>query len=65
MLQAIKGIADVFGTQLIAEGIETRDDLRALRDLDIPLGQGWLLGRAVPVDEFNRLFLVPAKAVSE
>ena len=33
---AIKGIADVFGTQLIAEGIETRDDLRALRDLDIP-----------------------------
>ena len=35
----------MFGTQLIAEGIETRDDLRALRDLDIPLGQGWLLGR--------------------
>ncbi|WP_233589771.1 phosphodiesterase [Acidovorax sp. FJL06] len=45
MLQAIKGIADVFGTKLIAEGIETRDDLRALRDLDIPYGQGWLLGR--------------------
>lgn len=45
MLQAIKGIADVFGTQLIAEGIETSDDLRALRDLDIPYGQGWLLGR--------------------
>jgi EAL domain-containing protein (putative c-di-GMP-specific phosphodiesterase class I) len=45
MLQAIKGIADVFGTTLIAEGIETRDDLRALRDLDIPYGQGWLLGR--------------------
>ena len=45
MLQAIKGIAQVFGTQLIAEGIETQDDLRALRDLDIPLGQGWLLGR--------------------
>ena len=45
MLQAIKGIADVFGTTLIAEGIETHDDLRALRDLDIPYGQGWLLGR--------------------
>jgi len=48
MLQAIKGIADVFGTQLIAEGIETSDDLRALRDLDIPFGQGWLLGRPAP-----------------
>lgn len=45
MLQAIKGIAEMFGTRLIAEGIETRDDLRILRDLDIPLGQGWLLGR--------------------
>ena len=45
MLQAIKGIADVFGTTLIAEGIETRDDLRALRDLAIPYGQGWVLGR--------------------
>ena len=45
MLQAIRGIADVFGTTLIAEGIETRDDLRVLRDLGIPYGQGWLLGR--------------------
>lgn len=49
MLQAIKGIADVFGTTLIAEGIETADDLRALRDLDIPYGQGWLLGRPSPI----------------
>jgi len=45
MVRAIKGIADMFGTQLVAEGIETQDDLRALRDLDIPYGQGWLLGR--------------------
>ena len=45
MLRAIKGIADMFGTQLVAEGIETQDDLRVLRDLDIPYGQGWLLGR--------------------
>ncbi|WCM92294.1 phosphodiesterase [Acidovorax sp. NCPPB 2350] len=48
MLQAIKGIADVFGTTLIAEGIETREDLRAVRDLDIPFGQGYLLGRPAP-----------------
>jgi EAL domain-containing protein (putative c-di-GMP-specific phosphodiesterase class I)/GGDEF domain-containing protein len=49
MLQALRGIADVFGTTLIAEGIETRDDLRALRDLGIPYGQGWLLGRPAPI----------------
>jgi len=45
MLQAIKGIAEVFGTTLVAEGIETREELRALRDLEIPYGQGYLLGR--------------------
>ena len=57
MLQAIKGIAQVYGTQLIAEGIETQDDLRALRDLDIPYGQGWLLGRPAPLprDSVERL----------
>lgn len=45
MVQAIKGIAQVFGTTLIAEGIETAADLQAMHELDIPYGQGWLLGR--------------------
>lgn len=48
MVHAIKGIANVFGTALIAEGIETADDLRVLRDLSIPYGQGYLLGRPSP-----------------
>lgn len=48
MLQAIRGIADTFGTTLVAEGIETSEELRALRDLDIPYGQGYLLGRPAP-----------------
>nr|WP_325345028.1 phosphodiesterase [Xylophilus sp.] len=45
MVQAIQRIADMFGTTLVAEGIETRDDLRVLRDLGLPYGQGWLIGR--------------------
>jgi len=44
-LQALKQIATIFGTQLVAEGIETEDDLRVLRDLDLAYGQGYLLGR--------------------
>ncbi len=44
-LQALKQIATIFGTQLVAEGIETKDDLRVLRDLDLAYGQGYLLGR--------------------
>ena len=61
MLRAIKGIADMFGSQLIAEGIETPDDLRALRDLDIPYGQGWLLGR--PAQAARQALETPALEV--
>jgi EAL domain-containing protein (putative c-di-GMP-specific phosphodiesterase class I)/GGDEF domain-containing protein len=47
-LQALTSIAEVFGTSLVAEGIETPDDLRVLRDLGIRHGQGYLLGRPAP-----------------
>lgn len=44
-LRALLQIAETFGSALIAEGIETGDDLRVLRDLGVPLGQGYFLGR--------------------
>lgn len=44
-LQAIKQIAAIFGSELVAEGIETQEDLRVLRDLNIAYGQGYFLGR--------------------
>ncbi len=43
-LQALQQIAGIFRTELVAEGIETAEDLRVLRDLGIPLGQGYFLG---------------------
>jgi EAL domain-containing protein (putative c-di-GMP-specific phosphodiesterase class I)/CheY-like chemotaxis protein len=36
------------GCELIAEGIETEDELVAIRGLGIQLGQGYLLGRPAP-----------------
>ncbi len=44
-LQALLQIADVFGTQLVAEGIENEADLRVIRDLGVAYGQGYFLGR--------------------
>jgi diguanylate cyclase (GGDEF)-like protein len=44
-IQALQQIAAIFDTALIAEGIETEDDLRVLRDLGIRYGQGFFLGR--------------------
>jgi len=49
-LRALMQIAEVFGTSLVAEGIETADDLRVIRDLGVAWGQGYFLGmpRAEP-----------------
>lgn len=44
-ITALRRIAETFGTQMVAEGLETADELRVLRDLGIELGQGYLLGR--------------------
>lgn len=48
-IQALQQIAAIFDTSLVAEGIETEDDLRVLRDLNITYGQGYLLGRPAPL----------------
>ena len=44
-LRALMHIAETFGSALVAEGIETDEDLRVVRDLGIGLGQGYCLGR--------------------
>jgi EAL domain-containing protein (putative c-di-GMP-specific phosphodiesterase class I) len=47
--QAIVGsmvsLEDKLKSRVVAEGIETTDELRALRQLGVPLGQGYLLAR--------------------
>jgi len=45
MTRALKGFADRIGSTIIAEGIERETELRALMDLGIDYGQGFLLGR--------------------
>jgi diguanylate cyclase (GGDEF)-like protein len=52
-LRAMQQLAETFGAELIAEGIETAADLRVLRDLGVRYGQGYYLGRpqAQPITE--------------
>jgi PAS domain S-box-containing protein len=51
MIAGMDHFARATGCRLIAEGIETEGELAILRDLNIHLGQGYLLGRPMPVDE--------------
>lgn len=44
-------IASGLGVQVIAEGVETQDQLHRLRQLGGKFAQGFLFGRAMPLDE--------------
>lgn len=49
LLRALHVVADKLGGQIIAEGIETSEELETLQHLGIPYGQGSLFGRAAPL----------------
>jgi EAL domain-containing protein (putative c-di-GMP-specific phosphodiesterase class I) len=52
---AILAIADTYGLEVVAEGIETAQQADVLRSLGCQLGQGYHYGRPVPPDQFSRL----------
>ena len=54
MIVGLRHFALATGCQLIAEGVETEAELSVLRTLEIGLGQGYLLGRPLPLDEVCR-----------
>jgi len=45
LLRRLLQVADVLETEVIAEGIETADDLEVLKDLGVRLGQGYYFGK--------------------
>lgn len=45
---AVRARAEATGARVVAEGIETRDDLTRALVLGADLGQGWFLGRPAP-----------------
>ncbi len=50
MIVGLCHFAHVTGCRLIVEGIETDSELTVLRALTLELGQGYLLGRPLPVE---------------
>jgi len=49
IVRGLRRFSEAVGTHLIAEGVETGAELRTVRDLGVPLGQGYGLGRPDPV----------------
>ena len=50
--QALVDVSGELGLELIAEGVETAEQLRRLQVMGVEYGQGYLLGRPAPEEEF-------------
>lgn len=55
LLEALLSFARKMKTKVIAEGIETREELKILQSLGVPFGQGFLLARPMPIAEIELL----------
>ena len=55
IVQVIIALANNFGMQVIAEGIEHIDDLHSVRSLSCALGQGYLFSKPVSSQEASKL----------
>ena len=57
MVQIILEIAKLLNAKTIAEGVESKEQLIALKEMGIDLVQGFYFSKAIPVEEFNELYL--------
>ncbi|MFN8169118.1 MAG: EAL domain-containing protein [Candidatus Nanopelagicales bacterium] len=51
VVRSVVDIADEIGLGVVAEGVETEEQLAMLREFGCETAQGYLLGRPVPVDD--------------
>ena len=56
MLEIIIDIADYLSVPVIAEGVETEEQLKALKAIGCDLVQGYYFSKPVPPQEFERFF---------
>ncbi|HEY7132856.1 MAG TPA: EAL domain-containing protein [Candidatus Limnocylindrales bacterium] len=57
VLRALQELASQWKATVVAEGVETAEQLATIRELGIKAGQGYLLGRPIPTRESRQLDL--------
>jgi EAL domain-containing protein (putative c-di-GMP-specific phosphodiesterase class I)/CheY-like chemotaxis protein len=55
VIESSIAMASKLGLRTVAEGVETQAEWQLVRDLGCDLAQGWLLGKAMPLDRFIEL----------
>ena len=63
IVQAVSQMADSIGIGVVAEGVETEDQVRMARDLGCGYAQGFHFARPVPASEVGDLLGRPMPAI--
>ena len=62
MLEVIIGISDFLSVPVIAEGVETEEQLHALKDIGCDIVQGYFFSKPVPSEKFEPFILQKKEA---
>ena len=65
IVRTIIELARVLGMDVVAEGIETCEQYRLLRDLGCRFGQGFLFSHPLPVEGVSRLLSLPGRVLPD
>jgi EAL domain-containing protein (putative c-di-GMP-specific phosphodiesterase class I) len=65
IVRTIIELARVLGMDVVAEGIETRDQYRLLRQMGCRYGQGFLFAKPLPADDIGRLLSLPGRILPD
>jgi len=55
------GLGEEMGVEIIAEGLETADDVRTLRDLGCQFAQGYYFGKPASESEILNQAITPSR----
>jgi EAL domain-containing protein (putative c-di-GMP-specific phosphodiesterase class I) len=65
IVSAVISLANNLGMCTLAEGVESEEQLAALRSEGCSMVQGWLFGKAMPADHYASLRTLEVAEVSE
>jgi EAL domain-containing protein (putative c-di-GMP-specific phosphodiesterase class I) len=65
IVRTIVELARVLGMDVVAEGIETRDQYRLLRQMGCRYGQGFLFARPLPAADISKLLRLPGRVLPD
>jgi EAL domain-containing protein (putative c-di-GMP-specific phosphodiesterase class I) len=54
MIAIVIEIAEMLGVPVIAEGVETEEQLNALKEMGCDIAQGYYFSKPVPAEEFEK-----------